>query len=129
MNVNPFLIFRIFTYLAILIIVILHYLITKILKIDIYFSILSISLLILNPYLVRYFLAVPTMVNDVFFILSIYLFLLAMMTKKNYMLFGVTLSLISRQNGIFLFISHIFYRIIDNKHKFFKDKNLIFSFF
>lgn len=127
LNFDPFLIFRIFTYLTILIIVVLHYLITKILKVDIYFSILSISLLILNPYLIRYFLAVPTMVNDAFFILSIYLFLLAMMVKNKLMLFGVTLSLISRQNGIFLFISHIVYRIINNKHKFYKDKNLIFS--
>ncbi len=98
-NINVFIVFRIFTFLIIFLIIFIHCLIIKKLKTNLYFSIISISLLILNPYLIRYFIAVPTMVNDAVFILALYLFSFGILFSNNSSFFGVFFGLISGYYG------------------------------
>ena len=126
-NLEVFQSFKIFTLIILLLIIYIHFLILKKLKIDLFFSILSVSLLVLNPYIFRYFIAVPTMINDTIFILSIYLFLFGIKFKNNYTLLSIFLSLISRQNGIFLFLANLINLYFIYKNEFIKSKNFILS--
>ena len=126
-NIDIFITFRTFTFLIIALIIFLHFLITKKLKTNLYFSTISISLLILNPYLIRYFIAVPTMINDAVFILSLYLFSFGLILGNNSSLLAIFLGLISRQNGIFIFIAYFIKNFLDKKFKIIKDKNTILS--
>ena len=119
--------FRLVSFFLIFITIFLHFLITKKLKTDFYVSIISISLLILNPYLIRYFIAVPTMISDTTFILSLYLFLFGLIHKNNSTLFAVFLGLISRQNGIFIFIAYVIDKFFVLKYKAIRDKSIILS--
>ena len=119
--------FKFFNFITLFLIIHLHYLIIKRLKTDLFFSIISISLLVLNPYIFRYSISVPTMINDTIFILSLYLFLLSFKLNYNYNLFSIFLGLTSRQNGIFLFIANYINIFFQKKFMFWKDKNFIFS--
>ena len=67
------------------------------------------------------------MINDTIFILSIYLFLFGIKFKNNYTLLSIFLSLISRQNGIFLFLANLINIYFIYKNKFIKFKNFILS--
>ena len=128
-NIDLMLCFRIITFLVIFFIIYLHYLITKKLNINLNTSIIFSSLLILNPYLVRYFVAVPTMINDAVFILSLYLFLFGLLLNNKLTLTGVFFGLISRQNGIFLFVSYIINKLFVLKYKIIKDIGVVASIF
>ena len=109
LNVENYLIFRIFVIFAILIIVIMHTLLTFKSNCSFKTAIISSSIIFLNPYLIRYFLSVPTMVIDIFFIMGIYIFIYGLL-KKNYLIFlGALIALISRQTGLFVFIATIYY--------------------
>jgi hypothetical protein len=127
LDVNPFIIFRFFTYAIILCIIFFHFLIIKKLKTNFFFSILSISLLILNPYLIRYFIAVPTMINDAVFVLSLYLFSIGLIFSYKSTLVGMLLALMSRQNGVFLFIAYIINNFFKKRFMIIKDSSTILS--
>ncbi len=127
-NINVFIVFRIFTFLIIFLIIFIHCLIIKKLKTNLYFSIISISLLILNPYLIRYFIAVPTMVNDAVFILALYLFSFGILFSNNSSFFGVFFGLISRQNGVFILIVYFIKNFLNKKFGIIKDKHTILTF-
>ena len=127
LDVNPFIIFRFFTYAIILCIIFFHFLIIKKLKTNFFFSILSISLLILNPYLIRYFIAVPTMINDAVFVLSLYLFSIGLIFSYKSTLAGMLLALMSRQNGVFLFIAYIINNFFKKRFLIIKDSSTILS--
>ena len=126
-NVDVYHSFQLFTFLSLLLVIFLHYLIIENLKTDFLFSIISISLLILNPYIFRYAIAVPTMINDIVFILSLYLFIFSLRLNNNYFLFSIFLGLISRQNGIFLFFANLINLFFKNKLKFYKNISFILS--
>jgi len=119
--------FQFFTFITLFLIIYLHYLIIKRLKTDLFFSIISISLLVLNPYIFRYSISVPTMINDVIFILSLYLFLLSLKFNHNYNLVSIFLGLSSRQNGIFIFIANLINIFFQKKFLFWKERSFIFS--
>ena len=124
-----FYVFKILTILIIFLIIYCHYWITIKIKSDFYLSVLSISFLILNPYLLRYFIAVPTMINDVVFILSLYLFSIGLIFKKKITLLGFFLGILSRQNGIFLFIAYLINNFLHKNFKIIKDKKTILALF
>ena len=127
LNISPIIIFRLFSYLIVLSIVFLHFLITKKLKTDFFLSIFSISFLILNPYLIRYFIAVPTMINDAVFILALYLFSIGLIFNYKLGLIGVIFALVSRQNGIFIFVAYIVNNLINKRLNIFKNTSVISS--
>jgi len=114
LKVDNYLIFIIFVYFSIGIIIILHFLLVFKSKSDFKTAIMISSLVFLNPYLIRYFISVPTMVNDIFFLMGLYIFIYGLF-KKNYLIYlGVLVTLISRQTGLFVFMACIFY-LYNNK--------------
>lgn len=119
--------FRLFTFVILLLIVMTHYKLTKKFNCDIYTSIISISLLILNPYIFRYLISVPTMANDALFIFSLYLFMFGFFAKSKMTFLGLLLGLISRQNGISILFCYFIETIYKKGKKFFFDKSLLFS--
>ena len=70
LSLNTFLVFRIVTILLILFILLLFIKINKQLKIKPEIIFISIIILILHPYLFRFYLATSTIITDLFFILS-----------------------------------------------------------
>lgn len=126
-DINILYTFKIFNIITILLIIFLHCKIINKLKLSLTSSIIFISVLILNPYLFRYSIAVPTMINDLVFILSIYLFLYTLIINKSASIISVFLSLISRQNGIFIFLANIIYNFFNLKFKYFKSLNFFYT--
>lgn len=103
-NIDIFAAYVIFNSLVLIIIILVnHYIVTS-LNFDYRTSIIYFSLLALNPYLFRYSLAVPTMLNDTIFQLSVYLFIIGLIIKNNSIFISICLGLMSRQNGIFLLL-------------------------
>ena len=63
------------------------------------------SLIIFNPYILRFFFAVPTILLDLFFLISIEILILGfLLNRKIYIFFGLALSVICRQNGLFVLL-------------------------
>ena len=61
--------------------------------------IISVSLIVFNPYLFRYFLSVPTMIGDLIFMIASLLILEGLLKKEKPKIFyGFVISLISRHN-------------------------------
>ena len=99
----------------------------KFLKINNFQIFFLSSFMIFNPYLFRYFIACPTMINDLIFINAGLLFVLGILKKNKFFLYiGVLLAVITRQNSIFLFIGIFIAKFLFKKNSFFKIKDLIF---
>jgi len=91
----------------------------KISKIDNTSIILALTLVIFNPYLFRYFLSLPTLINDFVFILSSLLIIYGIKTSnKNISYIGFIFSIIARQTSIMFLISALILKI-KYKNKFF----------
>jgi hypothetical protein len=74
---------------------------------------LCLSLLVLNPYTFRYYLAVPVMINDLVFVLGLAIGILGLFKKKFVLVLGgLILAAIGRQTAILLLPGFIlwFYR-------------------
>ena len=69
-GLDLFLTYKIASFLLILYLIKIFIKILKIVQVNDNSIILSISLIIFNPYLLRYFLSVPTMLGDLVFIIS-----------------------------------------------------------
>lgn len=93
------------------------------------FNIFFLSLIfICNPYLFRFFIANPTMLNDLVFIFSALLITLSYISNKKIIFYiGLILGLITRQNAIFYLISIIIVKLIYKKKSFFQLKDIFFS--
>lgn len=115
-----FLVYRIFVLFLIgLILFFLHQCLKKN-KNSNFYILISLSFLIFNPYIFRFYLAVPTIINDLFFMFSTVLIAHGFINenKKNIFL-GFAISILSRQNAIFFLISFLVSKF------FFKDKSLL----
>lgn len=127
-NINTYLVFRIFTIIGCLSSIFLFYLILKKLYIDNFHIFFLTSFLIFNPYLFRYFIASPTMLNDLIFINSGLIIALSVINnKKNIFYLGLFLALISRQNSIFFLISIIITKFFFKENFFLKYRDLFFA--
>ena len=69
-NVESFKFYQLFSIIFSIIFVYFFFKIFSELKIDINLKIVSTSLIVFNPYLIRYFLALPTTILDLIFIIS-----------------------------------------------------------
>ena len=84
-------------------------------------------LVLFNHYLLRYFIAIPTLLIDLIFLISIEIIILSFLKKKNYLFFlGLSLALLSRQNGLFILFSLLIVRFFFKEKSFFSLKNTIF---
>ncbi len=125
-NSDSYFVFRLFTIIACLSSISLFYLILKKLKINDFHIFFLTSFLVFNPYLFRYFLALPTMINDIVFINSGLLILLGIIdNKKSCFYFGFLLALLTRQNSIFFLLSLIISKLIFKKRSIIKLKDII----
>jgi hypothetical protein len=90
---------------------------------------ISLSLLIFNPYMFRFFIAVPTIITDLIFILSSILIVNGFINKnKKNIYLGFAISLLSRQNGIFFLFSFFISKIFFKKKSLFNYKEIIYFF-
>ena len=126
-SIDNFLIYRI---LSITLSIVFIFIFVKIIlkfKLDLISKIISIALIIFNPYLLRYFLAVPTSILDLIFIISSLIILLGFYEKKFFLiLFGFFISLVARQNGIFFLCAFIIGKIFFKKKSFISNYQLLY---
>lgn len=124
--IETILTFRIFAILLILIIIYLFKNINEELGINKKIIFISCLILVLNPYLFRFYLSNPTIIIDLFFIIG-FLGLILSIIKNNKLLFYFffIIGLISRQTALAFLISS-FICFFFKKKKFFKIKDLIF---
>ncbi len=128
-NTNSFYIFQAFTYLVILILIIINYkIINKVIP-EKNYSLLFFSLFLLNPYIIRYSLSNPVMINDLLFTLSISVLFLSFLNKKNILFYiALFLAIISRQTSILIILALIFSLVLPYKNEFIDLKKIFFSF-
>lgn len=126
-SIDNFLIYR---FLSIFLSIIFIFIFVKIIlkfNLDLFSKIISIGLIIFNPYLIRYFLAVPTSILDLIFIISSLIILMGFYEKKFFLiLLGLSLSLISRQNGIMFLSAFIFTKVFFKKKLFLSNYQLLY---
>ncbi len=128
LNINSFNIFQVLTYLTISILIIINYkIINKVIPQKNY-SLLFFSLFLFNPYILRYSLANPVMINDLLFTLSISLIFFSFLNRKNNLFYlALILSIISRQTSILIILTLIFSIILPYKNEFIDLKKIFFS--
>jgi len=121
--------YEVFRYISILSILILNYLIFKILflfNISFNNKIFAVLLINLNPYVTRFYISNPLMINDLIFHIGVLISILSITTKNKKLFYsGLIISIIARQSGVAVFIAVFFVKIIMND-KFFLDKKDIF---
>ncbi len=114
----------------ILIIVINYYFIELIRKFNIEtnYTIFSILLLNLNPYITRFYIANPLIINDLFFILGFILCAKSFTNNnKKYFYIGLIISAVARQSALALIISILFLKVLRKNNFFLKNRDIFFS--
>ena len=129
MDISNFHIFKIFTYFTILILIILNYKIIKIIIPQENKGLLYLSLFLLNPYIIRFSLSNPIMINDLVFITSISLLFFSFLDKNNILFYtALLLAIISRQTSILIILALIVSITLPYKNEFIDLKKIFFSF-
>ena len=120
LNINFFLIFKLFTLIFIFFYIFLINILIKKLNFNFKVSILFFSILFLNPYVIRYHIFQPIMAHDMLFFCFGLLFSFTIMSKKyfsNLLISIITIYL--RQTSIALLIGSSFFLLINKKIKLF----------
>lgn len=127
-NIKIFNLFCIFTYLLIIIFLTLNFKILNLLTKKNDNKILFFSLLLLNPYIVRYFLSNPVMLNDLIFITAISLLYYSFLKKKNYLFYiSIIIAVISRQTSFIIILALLINFFLPIKKEFIDLKKILFS--
>ena len=125
---DVYLLYQIVTIFFVIVIIFLYKKILEFLKLDYFSYYISLLLLIFNPYLIRYYIAVPTIIVDLGFIISLELICLGFLTKnKNYFYYGLILSVISRQNAFIILVIFFVVKFFFKKKSIFSTKDIIIS--
>jgi hypothetical protein len=128
-GLDLFLAYKIFSFLLILYLIKIFVKILKTLKLNNNSILLSVSLIIFNPYLLRYFLSIPTMIGDLIFIISSLLIFDGLINKNKTKIYsGFIISLIARQNGIIFLISFFISKFIFKKKSIISNLDTIYFF-
>ena len=120
LNVDFFIIFKLFTIIFVFFYVFLISLLIKKFNFNLKVSILFFSVLFLNPYLIRYHIFQPVQAHDMLFFCLGLLFSLTIL-NKNYLLNLITsiIAIYLRQTSIALLIGSCIFLLIDKKIKLF----------
>lgn len=119
-NVDFFLIYRYSAIILFFLILYFFYKNLSFLKVDYLEKYFAFSLMIFNPYLLRYYISLPTLINDLIFIFCTQLIIYSFFSRNKLLShLGVYLSFFARQTGIFFLITFLFQKI------YFKNKSLI----
>ena len=96
---------------------------------NIYLILISLLVLNLNPYLSRYYISVPLIVNDLLFIYGSLLSLNGLKDEHQKKFFiGLIIASLARQSAIAILFSILVLKIIKKKKFFMKNSDIIFSF-
>ena len=77
---------------------------------------ISFFIVLFNPYLLRFFISIPTLLLDVIFLISTQLVILSFLKKKKYLfILFLIISVLSRQNGLFIVVSLLLTKLIFKK--------------
>lgn len=92
-------------------------------------QVLIINLIVLNPYLTRFFISIPTIINDLIFInLSCIIIISLLRNKERLYIFYSILSFATRQTGIAFFISLLISKFLFKAKSKIKNYNIILLF-
>ena len=108
-GVDLYLIYRISVFILFFLIIIFTIKILKFFKIKYFDILIALSFIVFNPYLLRYYISLPTLINDLTFILGSLIIIDGILKQKiNIINIGLCISIFSRQTGIFFFISNYY---------------------
>ena len=125
-SVDLFFLYQITSIFLIITLILLYRKILILLKIENYSYIFFLLLVVFNPYLIRYYLAVPTIVVDLGFIISLEIIAIGFLKKKNKFFFlGMIIAALSRQNSIIILIVFFIIKFIYKNKSIIKYKDLI----
>ena len=120
LNIEFFLIFKLFTFIFIIFYIFLISLVIKKLNFNLKVSILFFSLLFLNPYIVRYHIFQPVQAHDMIFFCMGLVFFLSIICKNYFINFlSVIITIYLRQTSIALLIGSSIFLLINKKIKLF----------
>lgn len=115
-TLGEYFIFRFFTITIFFFNLYFLFKIFKKLEVTKYIQIFLFSLIIFNPYILRYFLSLPTLINDLMFVFAATLLLFSLLEKKKLFFFiSIFLATISRQNVILILFGLILNKLIFKK--------------
>lgn len=110
-NLDIFFLYRLTTYLGLLILLIVNYKILNVIN-PINSKLIMLSLVLFNPYIFRYFIANPIMLNDLFFFISLSILSYSVFKEKNLLFYlSIILALVSRQSA-YIIIFAIFITVL-----------------
>ena len=119
-DLNIFNLFQYATFSLLLLTIILFKKLLEILKLSKFNIFFLLSFVIFNPYFFRYYIVIPTMINDIIFINSTFLIILGYLNNNKFFLYmGIAIATLVRQNSILLLLTFIVTKI------FFKKKSLL----
>lgn len=125
-SIDLFLLYQITSIFLIITLILLYREILILSKIENYLYFFFLLLVVFNPYLIRYYLAVPTIVVDLTFIISLEIIAIGFIKKKkNFLLLGILIASFSRQNSIIILIVFFIIKFIFKKKSILKYKDLI----
>ena len=128
-NLDIYSLYRVFV--IILILLINKHFIDILIKFNknVYFILLSLLILNLNPYLTRYYIAVPLIINDLFFIYGSLIIINSLQEENKKKVFlGLIIASFARQSAAAICLSFLIVKIIQKKSFFIKNSEIIFSF-
>ena len=127
LNVDVYYVYRFFVFTFLASINILLILILKEKKINLNLIFILLSVVNLNPYISRFYIAVPTILNDLIFIFGLTLFLYSLEKNKTKILFSSLIILFfSRQTSLAIILALVFTKLIYLESFTFKNKKILF---
>ena len=128
LEVDIYLLFRCFVIICILL---LNYFLIKILSLfnfSLNSTLISILLVNLNPYITRFYIANPLIINDLVFHLGgVYCVLGLILTDKKKFFIGLIISIMARQSALAIFLGVLFSKFLLNEKFFLNKKDILFS--
>ena len=127
-NIEIYNIYRLFVILIIGLINILLILILKKKKLEISLILIFLTLINLNPYISRFYIAVPTIINDLIFIFGITLLIYSLESNKYvFLILSLIILFFSRQTSIAVIVSLILTKLIYKQNFIIKTKTILIA--
>ena len=127
-NIEIYYVYRFSVFIILGLINIFLILIFKSKNLDLRLSLIILSLINLNPYISRFYIAIPTLLNDLIFIFALTLFLYSLESRKTKILISSLIILFfARQTSIAIIISLIFAKFVYRENFFFNNKKIFLT--
>jgi len=128
LNIKVFYIFCLFSYTLTALLLLINVKILNSLLVNCNDKIIFYALIIFNPYIYRYHLSNPVMLNDLIFYLGISVLFLSFIKKKNSLFYmSIIFLIISRQTSLIIIIALLIHLLAPFKKDFIEYKKVTFS--